>query len=134
LTGKPIEHQESLQIVKYEKEGHFIGHYDACFGTADFCERLNSGIGPRYMTVLIYLNDDYKGGSTSFPRINQHITPEKGKAIIFYNVHKDGTLIYESFHQGNKIEDGTKWIANKWIRIPLDKNRSLFERIFTFNT
>ena len=134
LTGRPKEHQEALQVVKYDKDGHFSEHYDACFGTSTFCERLNSGIGPRYMTVLIYLNDDYKGGGTSFPIVNQNIIPEKGKAIIFYNIHKDGTLIYESLHQGNKIESGTKWIANKWIRIPLNKNENILKRIFTFNT
>jgi len=122
LTGQPKEHQEALQVVKYDKNGHFAKHYDACFGSATFCKRLNSGVGPRYMTVLIYLNDDYQGGGTSFPKIDQHIKPEKGKAIIFYNVNKDGTLIFESMHQGNKIESGTKWIANKWIRIPLNKN------------
>jgi len=126
LTGRPQEHQEQLQVVQYEKGGHFAGHYDACFGTDSFCERMESEIGPRYMTVLIYLNDDYQGGGTSFPRVKQHITPEKGKAIIFYNVDKEGRLLFESLHQGDKIESGTKWVANKWIKIPIEKKSSIF--------
>ena len=128
LTGRPKEHQEPLQVVKYEKGGHFSEHYDACYGPDTFCERMNSKIGPRYITVLIYLNDDYKGGGTTFTKINQHITPEKGKAILFYNVDKNGKHIYESMHQGNKIESGTKWIANKWIKIPIN-HRTFWERI-----
>ena len=124
LSGHPKAHQEQLQVVKYEKGGHFNTHYDACFGTDTFCERLNSPIGPRYITVLIYLNDDYTGGGTTFPRINQKITPEKGKAILFYNVDEKGRLLFASLHAGNKIESGTKWIANKWIRIPVEMEKT----------
>jgi len=118
ITKTNIKHQELLQVVRYEEGGHFKEHYDACDGSPDYCKRMNSFIGPRYITVLIYLNDNYNGGETTFPIINKLIKPEKGKAVIFYNVYDDGTIIPESLHQGNKIKNGHKWIANKWIRLP----------------
>jgi prolyl 4-hydroxylase len=119
LTGTEKEHQEMLQVVRYDEGGHFVPHHDACTGTSEFCKRMDSYIGPRYLTVLIYLNDDYKGGSTVFPRINKSVVPEKGKAVLFYNVTKDGTVINDSLHGGSKVENGNKWIANKWVRLPL---------------
>ena len=66
------------------------------------------------MTFLIYLNDDYTGGETVFPRINKVIPPEKGKAIIFYNTDVKGNKIDDSEHRGNHVT-GTKWICTKWV-------------------
>lgn len=90
---------------------------DACVGNNEFCNTMNSFVGPRYITFLIYLNDNFEGGHTNFPNINKSIIPQKGKAVLFYNVNKDGSIIPESLHQGSHIINGTKWIANKWIRL-----------------
>lgn len=110
-------YQEELQVVSYDKGGFFRPHYDACEGSSEFCKRLDGDNGPRLLTFLIYLNDDFEGGDTHFPHINKTIKPEKGKAVLFYNVNKDGYVIHEAFHGGNPVESGNKWIANKWVRI-----------------
>lgn len=119
LTNTPKNHQEPLQVVKYDKNGHFQPHYDACNGDSDFCKRMDSFIGPRYLTFLIYLNDDYTGGETVFPELNKTVKPETGKAVLFYNVDKTGQILKDSLHGGLKIENGSKWIANKWVRIKI---------------
>lgn len=118
ITSTKKEHQEHLQVVRYDEGGHFIPHHDACVGNNEFCNTMNSFVGPRYITFLIYLNDNFEGGHTNFPNINKSIIPQKGKAVLFYNVNKDGSIISESLHQGSHIINGTKWIANKWIRLP----------------
>lgn len=117
LVGKPIQNQELLQVVKYDKGGFFNPHYDACSGNELECKRMNQRGGSRYATLLIYLNDDFEGGETIFPIIGKSVKPKKGNAILFYDSDKDGNLIRESFHGGNPIINGNKWICNKWIRI-----------------
>lgn len=117
LTNTPVSHQEALQVVSYDKGGFFKPHYDPCDGSETYCERMNSDSGPRWITFIIYLNDDFEGGETSFPNVNKSCKPEKGKAVIFYNTDTDGNIIKEALHSGNEIKSGTKWMCNKWIHL-----------------
>jgi prolyl 4-hydroxylase len=110
---------EDLQVVNYPEGGFFVPHYDPCDGDKKFCSRMNGSRGPRLLTFLIYLNDDYEGGETEFPLINKKIIPKKGKAVLFYNIGDDGRIIKQSLHTGKPVITGTKWIANKWVRITL---------------
>ena len=107
---------EDLQVVNYNPGGFFNPHYDACEGDEAYCRRLNQN-GPRYLTVLIYLNDDFTGGETVFPAINKSVKPEKGKAVIFQNVDEYGVIIEQAVHAGAPVKSGNKWIANKWIHL-----------------
>jgi len=114
-TQTNITDQESYQVVKYDKDGFYKPHFDACdLKRSNDCERMNRGKGPRYITFLMYLNDDFEGGGTFFPELNQTVKPETGKAVIFYNVDVDGYVLPKSRHGGLEV-DGEKWIANKWI-------------------
>lgn len=109
--------QEKLQVVQYNKGGFFNPHYDACEGDSEYCSRMNGSHGPRLYTMLIYLNDDFEGGETIFPKINKTVKPEKGKAVLFKNVDDNGVVINQSLHGGVPVKHGEKWIANKWIRL-----------------
>ncbi|NBO98893.1 MAG: 2OG-Fe(II) oxygenase [Proteobacteria bacterium] len=119
ICGKPVENGELLQVVRYPEGGFFNPHYDACVGDKTFCERMNSAKsgGPRYLTLLVYLNDDFSGGETSFPKLRQTIVPKKGTAIAFYNTDAKGNVLWTSIHGGNPVKLGSKWICNKWIRL-----------------
>jgi len=116
LTNMPIENQEPLQVVKYESGGFFNPHYDACDGDANFCKRLNGSSGARRITLLIYLNDEFTGGETIFPNVPYTAKPKKGKAVMFTGTNDKDQLIEESYHGGNPVKSGVKWICNKWIR------------------
>lgn len=117
LSKYPIENQEDLQVVKYESGGFFKTHYDACEGTKSFCERMNGDAGPRLVTYIIYLNDDYEGGETIFPYLNKKVIPKKGKCAVFRSTDAEsGKLIRQSLHGGEPVTKGQKWICNKWIR------------------
>lgn len=76
----------------------------------------------RFATILFYLNDDMVGGETAFPRwINAEtseallVKPEKGKAILFYNLLPDGNYDERSQHaalpvlSGEKVRDNRYW-------------------------
>lgn len=117
FTKTPNNYYEQLQVVKYDKGGFFNPHYDACEGNKEYCKRMNEPNGPRLYTMIFYLNDDFEGGETYFPKINKAVKPQKGKAVLFKNVDDSGIIIYESHHGGNPVKSGVKWIANKWIRL-----------------
>jgi len=117
LTGTDIQSQEELQVVKYGEGGFYKPHYDACNKATDDCSRLNKGLGPRHITVIMYLNDDFQGGETYFPNIDTAVKPEEGKLAIFYNVDNEGEILPKSLHGGLSVTGGDKWIANKWIRL-----------------
>uniref|UniRef100_A0A6C0IBS2 Fe2OG dioxygenase domain-containing protein n=1 Tax=viral metagenome TaxID=1070528 RepID=A0A6C0IBS2_9ZZZZ len=115
-TNTDITDQESYQVVKYDKDGFYKPHFDACnLKAGDDCERMNLGKGPRYLTFLMYLNDDFDGGGTFFPELNLTVKPETGKAVIFHNVDIEGHVLPKSMHGGMEVTGGEKWIANKWI-------------------
>jgi len=116
-TNTNNKYHEQLQVVNYGPGGFFIPHYDACDGNAEYCERMNGNNGPRYLTFMVYLNDDFEGGETIFPVINKLVKPEKGKAVLFKNVNCKGNIINQSFHGGEPVKSGEKWIINKWIHI-----------------
>ena len=117
LTNYPKSHQEKLQVVHYGVGGKFTPHYDACDSSKNDCSRFGS---QRLATLLIYLNDDFEGGGTRFPKIDKTVVPEKGKAVLFYNIDSTTwahTIIPESLHEGLPILHGEKWVANKWVRV-----------------
>jgi len=92
-----------ITMAKYNKGQSFGLHTD----TGLYYDKTNR-IKSNY-TVLIYLNDDFKGGNTVFYINNESITikPKKGTLLIF-----DISL----FHQGCEVEDGTKyWIGCEFI-------------------
>lgn len=117
MTSTSIDNQEPLQVVKYTKGGFFNPHHDACDGTSEFCERMNKDKGPRHITLLIYLNDNFEGGETEFPMISKKCIPKKGKAVLFYDTDSKGNILKKSLHGANPIKSGEKWVCNKWIKL-----------------
>ena len=67
------------------------------------------------MTMIIYLNDDYQGGETMFPKMGFQVVPKAGKAVVFWSTTEGDEVIRESFHGGNPVVGGEKWICNKWL-------------------
>ena len=112
----PIDHQEDLQVVRYDPDEYYHPHYDTPY-LSSAIPYFNKYHGPRVATCIIYLNDDYEGGETEFFLVNKVVKPKKGKAVIFFNIDSDLVLIPESIHMGRVVTRGTKWIANKWVRV-----------------
>lgn len=122
LSNYPVENQEQLQIVKYDKGGMFNEHFDAC--DSNKCSKSFEKSGQRLFTLLIYLNDakEFEGGETKFTVINETIKPKIGMGIFFNNVAEDQFRAHPlSKHAGLPLRSGSKWICNKWIH-PLPYN------------
>lgn len=109
---------EDISIVKYQPSQYYKEHYDACT-TLRKCGAGNRVY--RVSTCLLYLNDEFDGGETAFPKAGLEVKPEAGKMIYFYNTHRDGTEIEESMHAGKPVVSGVKWIATLWIKFNPDK-------------
>ncbi|MAT13437.1 MAG: hypothetical protein CMM02_20755 [Rhodopirellula sp.] len=116
ITNLPIVNQENIQVVKYDKNGYYNPHYDACESN-DFDDKLNMNrsAGQRIYTFLVYLNDDFEGGNTFFPKINKNVKPVKGMGILFKNINDDENYHILSQHTGTVIKKGNKWVCNIWV-------------------
>ena len=116
IDGYSIEQAEDIQVVKYEPNGFYKEHHDSCCDNDDRCNEFIKD-GNRLVTMLIYLNDDFEGGSTKFPNLNKEYKPKKYSGLLFYPMNKDGDKCHEnSLHAGMPITKGEKYIANVWIR------------------
>ncbi len=74
--------------------------------------------GQRVATFLLYLNEDYQGGETDFPKIPWHYKGRKGDALLFWNVDPSGVPDRSTFHAGRPPTSGEKWVFSQWLRQP----------------
>lgn len=108
-----IERGEDLQGQLYESGEYFRPHHDYFSGMSYINHCLASG--NRVKTVMIYLNDDFEGGETDFPKLGKKIKPEKGKAVIWDDM-LDGNVVEDSLHEGTDVIKGKKYIITSWWR------------------
>lgn len=86
------------EIVRYGVGGIFIPHVDS-----------NKLKPYRAFTVILYLNDDFDGGQTSFPEINYSVEPSVGRVLIFPS---------HMLHGGESVTRGEKHIIVAWVFYP----------------
>jgi len=103
-TGATDNLVEVLQCVKYCNHQAFDIHFDGDRDT------------PRKYTILVYLNDDFEGGTTWFPELGIEIQPKKGRALLFPNIDEDRYPLLYSAHAGTPVTQGTKYALNIWIK------------------
>ena len=116
IEGYSIEQSEDIQVVKYEVNGYYNEHHDSCCDMNDACREFRKD-GNRIATMVIYLNDEFEGGSTRFPILDKNFKPKKYGGILFYPMNKNGDKCHEnSLHAGMPLTKGEKYIANVWIR------------------
>ena len=117
--GIPIENYENLQVVNYKSTEKYDAHYDACDPSEEICQDdIKNRGGLRYATFIFYLNDNFTGGETDFPKRNLKAQPKIGKGVLFFNLNDDNTNRRDkAFHSGLPPNTGEKWMSNKWIRM-----------------
>jgi prolyl 4-hydroxylase len=114
LSATKVEQGEPLQLLRYRPGQQYRNHYDYIPGAAN----------QRILTALLYLNEDYSGGETGFPRIGLKVRGRTGDVLLFRNT-QDGQRISESEHAGMPVISGVKHIATRWIRTAIYSARSL---------
>jgi hypothetical protein len=116
-TSLPIANQEPTNVLHYGPGQEYRAHFDFVTpGEAPAFQGELQRVGQRIATVLIYLNEEYEGGETHFPRLNFSYKGATGDALIFWNLSVQGQLEGQSLHAGRPVLAGEKWIVSKWIR------------------
>jgi len=112
LLQFPPEASEPVALLRYTEGQEYKNHYDA---TAHQ-DSPNSG---RIFTAVLYLNDDFSGGQTTFPRLTTTIQPKAGRLVIWGNKRPNDSVPHPlSLHAGEPVESGVKYIASFWIHRP----------------
>lgn len=115
-TAIPVGRFEVTKLLHYTAGQHFALHGDfVATNTPELREEIQRR-GQRVMTLLVYLNDDYEGGATEFPRIGLRFRGKRGDALIFRNSDDAGTPDYRTVHAGVPVERGEKWVLSQWMR------------------
>jgi hypothetical protein len=96
-TYEPIGINPLLRVSQYSPGGSFRTHFDTCYATSDQYVGMH--------TLLVYLNEDVKGGSTVVYNDDMdtacEVVPELGKALVFY---------HHTRHEGRRVDAGFKYV------------------------
>lgn len=113
--GVPVAQQEPTNILHYEPGQEYRPHFDYIDpGVPHFAGEVQR-LGQRIVTFLVYLNDDFEGGATAFPRLDWSFKGAAGDALAFWNV-TDGRIDPRTLHAGAPPTSGVKWLLSKWVR------------------
>lgn len=114
--GISLSWSEAIQAQKYEVGQEFKPHMDYFFpGTYDFAKHAEQK-GQRTWTFMVYLNDTPAGGATHFTKLDKTFYPQRGRAVIWNNLNRDGSPNPLTQHHGMPVEEGEKIIITKWFR------------------
>ncbi len=145
-THLPPSHTEAMQVLRYEYNQTYGGHWDELDPTLD--AKTVGGDSPRVATVLIYLTDTEEGGETAFPhsewidrdaqtagkKYNLDCTmggvavhPKKGDALMFFGLKVNVSRLEPfSLHAGCPVLKGVKWTAVKWLHVKSFSDPALY--------
>jgi prolyl 4-hydroxylase len=116
LMQVPVVNGEGLQILNYQIGGEYKPHFDyfppELPGSAVHIARG----GQRIATLIVYLNTVEEGGETILPEIGLKVAPVQGNALYFAYTNSLNQVDPLTYHGGNPVIRGEKWIATKWVR------------------
>ena len=69
-------------------------------------------------SFVVSLNDEYSGGGTFFPQLNELWKPAMGGALIFHG---------QSLHGGEKVTSGTRYIATGFVEYKNDSHNAFMK-------
>jgi hypothetical protein len=115
-TGVPAGAFEPPQLLHYAVGQTFGRHYDYLDVAQPGFARDVAEHGQRVLTALIYLNEGYEGGATSFPHAGIEVRARAGDGVMFANVDAAGAVDPLSLHAGEPTTAGEKWVFSQWIR------------------
>jgi prolyl 4-hydroxylase len=109
LVGQPPECFETWQATHYRTGGRFDFHNDAGYWTGD-------AAGERRFTVLLYLQQPEKGGSTRFRELRKDVEPVAGRLLVWKNLLPGGERNPRMIHASAPVRKGNKTVLVTWVR------------------
>lgn len=113
--GYPMQHFEAPMVLHYDVGQQITPHFDFIDANAPDYARQISEHGQRMVTFLLYLNDDYDGGETTFPDLGIVNRGHAGSGLYFINAHPDLSPDRRMRHTGSPPTRGEKWIVSQFI-------------------
>lgn len=86
--------EKTMHVLKYKESGFLPAHSD-------------HGISSRVLSALLYLNDDYEGGTLRFPHLNLELKPEAGTILFF-----PSNFVY--VHEVDAVTKGIRYSLPNW--------------------
>ena len=118
LTGVSRDNNEFLQFLHYVEGQYYQEHHDTKPDDS------YSAVGPRILTVFLYLNEVEKGGETKFNDIDNKgtslvVEPKPGMALIWPSVRNDdpSQVDFRTYHEAMEVIKGVKYGSNAWVRL-----------------
>jgi len=105
----PYSHIEAIDVYNYETGQFLAYHHDYPYDPQQINYYKNGG--DRVGTGIFYLNADFVGGETYFPKHDVTIYPKVGSFLYFEQGYDEATN-WSTIHESKKIIEGTKWIAS----------------------
>ena len=116
-SGLKVMQQEAPHVLSYEVGQEYKAHFDFLVPGEPAFQRILDAMGQRVATCLTWLNDDYDGGETVFPKIDWKHKGKAGDAMLFLNVRKsDRRPDPMTLHAGMPVTRGRKWLLSLWVR------------------
>jgi prolyl 4-hydroxylase len=113
--GYPMQHFETPMVLHYDVGQQITPHFDFIDAqAADYAQQLEE-LGQRMITFLLYLNNEYEGGETTFPELGIVHRGTAGDGLYFINAHPDLKPDRRMLHTGSPPTAGEKWIVSQFI-------------------
>ncbi len=113
--GYRMQHFEAPMILHYGVGQQITPHFDFIDAQAADYEHQIREHGQRMITYLLYLNDGYEGGETTFPEHGIVHRGATGDGLYFINAHPDLSPDRSMLHTGSPPASGEKWIVTQFI-------------------
>ena len=111
----PMQHFAAPMVLHYDVGQQITPHFDFIdANAADYTQQIQE-YGQRMVTFLLYLNDDYEGGETTFPELGIVNRGHTGSGLYFINAHSDLSPDRRMLHTGTPPTRGEKWIVSQFI-------------------
>jgi hypothetical protein len=112
--GYPMQHCETPMVLNYRIGQQITPHFDFIDAqAADYAQQIREQ-GQRMITFLLYLNNEYSGGETTFPELGIVHRGTAGDGLYFVNAHPDLSPDRRMLHTGSPPTAGEKWIVTQF--------------------
>jgi hypothetical protein len=113
--GYPMQHFELPMVLHYDVGQQITPHFDFIDANAgDYAQQIREQ-GQRMITFLLYLNNEYAGGETTFPELGIVHRGTAGHGLYFINAREDLSPDRSMLHAGSPPTAGEKWIVSQFI-------------------
>ena len=101
-NSKAVGLNELFRFYRYQPGQEFKRHRDQSY--------IRSNGDASYYTLMIYLNQNYDGGETTFSNLT--IQPKQGLALVF---------LHNLEHEGSPVKEGVKYVLRTDIMFRLEQ-------------